>query len=486
MLVRSSPYVPMDPGPEQWAFIADDTPELFYGGQVGGGKTVSLLATALMYAEVPGYSALIIRRSFPDLMQPGGPMHVANEWLGDTDAHKSDGGKTWTFPSGATLRFGHIESPAEWIRYKGGEYQFIGIDELPDIEAEVWENLSTRIRKSLTLHPELAMVPGRMRGTGNPGGKFAKWVKEYFISSEEGIPVHSPERLFIPSKTTDNPHLDYEDYRTRLDRLDPVKRAQMRDGDWLVQVAGNLFSAESFVMVDGRMTESAHRVRAWDLAGSGNKKSDYCAGVLMARSKTTGLYRVEHVIHERLEPGPLEARMRQTAELDGKDVKILIEEERSGSGKLAVSNLRRNVLRGFHVYGERPSGDKVQRAGLASALVDRNEVELTRSPWNEKFIQECVGFGPDAAYDDMCDAFSYACHHLSRLPVRKSEPLGDNASERFDGSGEGQRLGEAPTTRESAPRNRTFFIPPPTNPGGRVRRSPFDSAGVRNYFKGKP
>jgi predicted phage terminase large subunit-like protein len=427
-LIRNSPYVPaaIQPSPPQWAFIASNELEVLYAGAVGGGKSVGLLCAALMYAHVPGYSALLIRKNFPDLAQPGGLMHMANEWLGNTDAHRSEGGKVWTFPSGATLRFGHIESPQDWIRYQGGEYQFIGIDELPTLEYEIWDNLSSRLRRSTSMHPELASVPDRIRGTGNPGGKHAKWVKEYFISDENGVKVNEPDRLFLPSMMTDNPHLDAVAYRKILDKLDPLRRAQMRDGNWDILPTGTMFASENFLIAEGKMTEPAHRIRAWDLAGSGNKSSDYCAGVLMARSKETGLYRVEHVVHGKWEPGPLEQIMRQTAELDGKNVAIVVEEERSGSGKLVVSNLRRNVLKGFQVRGMRPSGDKVARAGLFSALVDRQELSLAKAPWNEKLVIEATSF-PQVAHDDMVDATSMACHALSLLPCKNKSGSSEEA-----------------------------------------------------------
>ena len=53
----------------QAALLLDDRLEVFYGGAAGGGKSDALLAGALQYADVPGYAALIVRRTFSD-MQP--------------------------------------------------------------------------------------------------------------------------------------------------------------------------------------------------------------------------------------------------------------------------------------------------------------------------------------------------------------------------------------------------------------------------------
>lgn len=419
-LVRNSPYVPLEPTDLQWAFLCDDREEILFGGGTGGGKSWALLAAALMYVHVPGYSAVIFRKTFPDLMMPSGMIPLAAQWLTNTDARKHDGGKKWSFPSGATLTFAHLENPQDRFKYAGLEAQFIGWDEVAQMEFVCYEFLQSRMRRSVTNTPELEAVPMRVRSTANPGHKEALWVKEYFVSAEDGTRVNEPGRLYIHSTLEDNPHLVQEEYAAKLDKLGPLERAQMRHGDWAMLPSGNMFSESNFARVPGKIRGPAHRVRAWDLAGSAKTSSDFCAGVLMARDKVTGEYRIEHVVHEKLEPGPLEKKMRATAELDGQDVVQLLEEERSGSGKLVTAHMRRTVLKGFKVRSVRPVGDKVSRAGLLSALVDRNEVDLTVAAWNDKFVSELVGF-PGGRHDDMVDAAAMAAHFLARLPV-KNQP----------------------------------------------------------------
>ena len=49
--------------------------EILFGGAVGGGKTWSILAAALQYVDVPGYSALLLRRTRPEMIQPGGILY---------------------------------------------------------------------------------------------------------------------------------------------------------------------------------------------------------------------------------------------------------------------------------------------------------------------------------------------------------------------------------------------------------------------------
>ncbi len=87
-----------------------ETEEAFYGGAGGGGKSEALLMGALQYVDTPGYAALLLRRTFADLALPGALMSRAQEWLSGTQAHWRDEGKTWHFPSGATLTFGYMEN----------------------------------------------------------------------------------------------------------------------------------------------------------------------------------------------------------------------------------------------------------------------------------------------------------------------------------------------------------------------------------------
>ena len=55
------PYCPLVPTDRQAVFLCDIGPEALYGGAAGGGKSVALLMAALHFADVPGYSALILR-----------------------------------------------------------------------------------------------------------------------------------------------------------------------------------------------------------------------------------------------------------------------------------------------------------------------------------------------------------------------------------------------------------------------------------------
>jgi predicted phage terminase large subunit-like protein len=145
-------YIPHVPHPPQQAFLLlNFLSEVFYGGAAGGGKSDAGLMAALQYADVPGYSALIIRRTYQDLALPGAIMDRASEWLAGTGARARDGGKRWEFPTPdprrpATLQFGYAQSHKDVTRYQGAEFQFVFVDELTHFEERTYRYLFSRLR----------------------------------------------------------------------------------------------------------------------------------------------------------------------------------------------------------------------------------------------------------------------------------------------------------------------------------------------------
>ena len=223
-------YIPHKPTSKQLAFLLLTNREALYGGAAGGGKSDALLMAALQYVNAPGYSALLLRRSYTDLALPGALMSRAREWLMPSSAAWRDSMKTWVFPSGATITFGYLERPGDEYRYQSTEFQFIGFYELTQFNENQYRYLFSRLRRTEDID-----VPLRMRAASNPGGIGHEWVRGRFIDAE-GV---AEGRIFIPASLPDNPHLDQEAYLESLNQLDPITRQQLLMGDWSARQRGN-------------------------------------------------------------------------------------------------------------------------------------------------------------------------------------------------------------------------------------------------------
>lgn len=214
---------------KQAQFLALDADDALYGGAAGGGKSDALLMDALRGADVPGYSALIVRRTFPDLSMPGAIMDRAAGWLRPTAARWSEVKKTWVFPSGARLMFGYLETENDKYRYQGPEFINIGVDELTQFQESQYRYLRSRLRKKkgFPLKPH-------SRAASNPGGRGHKWVYDRYVGENAAFP-------FLPAGLADNAHIDQEDYLSRLNDLDDITRKQLRDGEWVVDSQGLIY-----------------------------------------------------------------------------------------------------------------------------------------------------------------------------------------------------------------------------------------------------
>lgn len=462
------PYVKHIPHPAQQVYLNLNVREALYGGAAGGGKSDALLMAALQYVDVPGYSALILRRTWSDLVLPGAIMDRAISWLSGTPAQKRDGGRVWVFPSGARLQFGYLARDDDKYRYQSAEFQFIGFDELTQWDKEeTYDYMFSRIRrpqlsclncntplarethvsrKNLYKHtttkgrdtcggmytfPDPAVlqqypdttdglnifnVPLRMRAATNPGGRGANWVKTRLVDPR----TKRRGSVFVPARLIDNPSLDQKTYEENLMHLNPVERERLLNGDWDITEGGDMFERGDFTPVDYPPPDDGRvkRVRWWDMAASDGDRSDYTVGALC--SLHDGVFYIEHIVRVRKKPHETEKILYQTAMSDGVDVDIRMEMEGGSAGKAIIDQYRRGIFRGFNFDGIRSTGSKPARASaLATYARNSKHVRMIIAPWNREFLDEMETF-PNGAHDDqvdgVCSGFNYLM--FSRREVR--------------------------------------------------------------------
>lgn len=413
-------YCPELPSITQKVFLRTYSIEALFGGAAGGGKSSALLMSALQYVDIPGYSAILFRKTYADLALPGALMDRFRSWITNYDeVHWNNNTYIATFPSGARISFGYLNNTNDYLRYKGSEFQFIGMDEVTEIRESDYRYLFSRLRRPST--GELSKVPLRMRAASNPA---PNWVRQRFI-----VEGKETGRIFVPSMLTDNPGIDADSYRQALSALDPIERRRLEMGDWWATTLGTLFDRTNFVIIDHsevpQVLSSARAVRFWDLAATepshSNPDPDYTVGTLMLFDQ--GIAYVLDVKRARLKNEKVEQLIAQTAYEDGHSVSIRMEQEPGSSGKALVDQYARYVVPGFDFQGIRSTGDKLTRARPFSAAVANGNVRLVRGPWLTDWLDEFSSFPEACAHDDQVDSCVGAFSYLAGLGLPQRRPV---------------------------------------------------------------
>jgi predicted phage terminase large subunit-like protein len=406
---------------QEMMLLCDGVEDILYGGAAGGGKSWVVLACALQYADVPGYAALILRKTYQDLSKPGGLLDQAKDLLIPQGVHYDAQEKRFRFKEGASLVFGHLENKDAHYQYQGQEYQCISIDESTQIPEHQIRYLHSRLRR-LTTSP----CPIRFRLASNPGGVSHDYHKREYIERQE-----RGKRIYIPARLEDNLYLDREGYIRQLEHLDPITRAQLLNGDWTVRHAGMIIKREWFGFVERSEVPSNcyGYTRAWDLAASESEEAKYTAGVKMCRDAEDNIYIVD-VQRFRATPGKRDLRIRSIAESDGLDVRIFIPVDPAAGGETQAEYLTR-ILMGFALEAERPTGDKFKRIEPFASYAERRKVRIVRAPWNDDYLGELEQANPAKSIDDQtldqmdatADAFRIVSKQINRqFPPSAADP----------------------------------------------------------------
>lgn len=428
-------YTPITPTPKQEAFIRLSGREAFFGGAAGPGKSTALLTAALQYVDVPGYAAILFRRTYPELRMPGGLIEKSHEWLGGSDAIWNQGSSEWTFPNGATLTFGHLQHETSKFNYQSAEFQFIGFDELTTFTRTTYLYLRSRARRlksyvggSAPDGVSLDQVPLRIRSASNPGGVGHAWVYTRFIDPQ------TRRAPYMPAQMSENPYLDVVEYEAMLEELPAAEKARLLFGDWEATEQGTSFTdvRTKLRLVDAPLPRSAPRYRIWDMAATdedeaGSGDPDWTVGTLMALDTEHRRIRIEDVIRKRLGPGDVEQLIYTTAAADGQRVRVHFEQEPGSSGKLVVNLMKRELL-GYSTSSATADANKVLRARPAASALDNGQLEAVKAPWLHDVYEE-MGVFPFGAHDDIVDTISSGVALLRpRRRSRVSRPRGQVAS----------------------------------------------------------
>lgn len=398
----------------------------------------------LQHMSNPQFGGVIFRRTSPQIRNQGGLWDESVQIFPLLNAQPKQTVLEWLFPSGAKLKFAHLQYDTDVHDWQGAQVPFIGFDQLEHFsESQFWYMLS-RNRSMCGVHPYI-------RATVNPDAD--SWVAkliEWWID-DKGFPIEErsgvvrwftrvnnettwadtreelqsdeqePKSLtFIPSKLSDNQILMQKDpgYLANLRAQSLVDRERLLNGNWkIVATAGKIFNRAWFEIVDAvpaggkecRFTDLAASEKKMVPPKSKNSDPDYTASCKMRRVEN--VYYILDATADQIGPTEADRAMANRASQDGRACSQRWEEEGGASGKRDSAHIT-TLLAGYDCKGVRPDGDKIVRAKPLAAQAEAGNVKLLRGPWNDRWLNHMHG-QPELPHDDEMDAASGAFNELT-------------------------------------------------------------------------
>ncbi len=453
--VSAATILEPQPGP-QTAFLASPADIAVYGGAAGGGKTWALLFEPLRHLERPGFRAVVFRRNAVQARSPGGL------WDESLRLYPALGGKPlrqpleWVFPSGARIKFAHLEHESSVFGLQGSQIALIGFDELTHFSERQFFYLLSRNRSTCGIRPYV-------RAACNPdadswAARFLAWwinpatgyarpersgVLRWMVrhndtlhwadSPDELLATHGPDCgpksvTFIASSVFDNAALLRADpgYLANLKALPLVERERLLGGNWKIRPTAGLLFQRSWVGVVDRAPAGLRRVRWWDLAATektAGNDPDFTVAAQMG-ADNAGRFYLTHGLSLRKSPLHVARAIENLAAQDGPEVLVGLPQDPGQAGKAQTQALAAR-LAGHDLRARPESGSKAARFAPFSAQCEAGNVFFVRADWNEEFFEHLEAF-PDGAHDDHADACAGAFNLLceGRGPLRIREDLG--------------------------------------------------------------
>ena len=207
------------PGPQTW-LLTCPVFEILFGGARGGGKSDGILGEFASHADEFGEDAigLCIRRERTQLTELIERAKVIYTPLG-AKFHEQD--KMFRFPNGARLKFAYLENDSDALSYQGHSYSRVYVEEMG-----TFANPDPIFKLLATLRSGNPKVLPKFIATANPGGPGHLWIKKRYIDAAPlGMKIiksiwKNPftgeeiekERVFIPSRITDNKYVNNAQY----------------------------------------------------------------------------------------------------------------------------------------------------------------------------------------------------------------------------------------------------------------------------------
>ena len=253
-----------------------------FGGQAGGGKSLTIRAlTIAMAMEVPEMQIYVIRKSLVQLRQgfmqgPTGYPALLHDLIESGHVRINYTELKITFWNKAVIILKQLADEHDLDSFLGLEVNFACFDEATTLKPEHIRAVLGRLRTGSLKVPD----KWKHKGAGallctNPGGPSHDLFKKWFINKAPPMTEFVADEefggglsMFIPCSLWENPHLDQEDYAAKLKAAgDPTRVRQLLYGDFDAGISGffsDAFKREKNVIPDFKLPEDWVIERSYD------------------------------------------------------------------------------------------------------------------------------------------------------------------------------------------------------------------------------
>lgn len=213
------------PSEKQALFLKAGAKHIGFGGARGGGKSWAVRTKAKLLAlRYPGIRILIVRRTYPELVN--NHINILKAELNGI-AQYNDKNKVLRFENGSAIHFSYCAKDGDLDRLQGVEYDVIFLDEATQLSEFQMKAITACLRG-------VNVFPKRVYYTCNPGGQGHPYIKRIFIDKRYDEGERPEEYRFIQSLVTDNKVLleSQPDYVKQLEALPPKLREAWLYGRW--------------------------------------------------------------------------------------------------------------------------------------------------------------------------------------------------------------------------------------------------------------
>jgi len=168
----------------QTDFLSSEADIVIGGGAAGVGKTFALLLEPARHIENnPKFGGVFFRRTYPQITNEGALWDTSAELYFHLKGKMNENNLEWIFPSGASIKFSHLQHEKNIYDFQGAQIPFIAFDELTHFTEKMFFYLLSRNRSTCGVKPYV-------RATCNPDPD--SWVArfiEWWINQDTGFPI---------------------------------------------------------------------------------------------------------------------------------------------------------------------------------------------------------------------------------------------------------------------------------------------------------